>query len=384
MKINKAYKFRLYPTNEQRILINKTFGCTRLVYNYYLNRKQELYKSEKKNLSSYDCIKDLKNLYIQYPFLKEVDSMSLRCALFDLDNSYQKFFKEKKGYPKYKSKFHKNSYRTNFITNVYKNKIYENIKLDLINKTITLPKLKEVKIRGYRNLKNIEGRAINATISKEKDNKYYVSVVFEQELEENKIKPNKIIGLDLGIKDLVITSDGEKYDNNKTMQKYEKRIKRIQRKLSKKIKSSNNYYKAKQKLARLYSKIKNTRKYTIHKITKEITDNNDIIVTETLRINNMLKNHHIAKSIQDVSLSLIIRQLSYKTKWKMKSIYQIDAFYPSSQTCSHCDYKNEITKKLNIREFECPNCHIKLDRDINASENIMFEGLKLYMKELLS
>ena len=384
MKINKAYKFRLYPTNEQRILINKTFGCTRLVYNYYLNRKQELYKSEKKNLSSYDCIKDLKNLYIQYPFLKEVDSMSLRCALFDLDNSYQKFFKEKKGYPKYKSKFHKNSYRTNFITNVYKNKIYENIKLDLINKTITLPKLKEVKIRGYRNLKNIEGRAINATISKEKDNKYYVSVVFEQELEEKKIKPNKIIGLDLGIKDLVITSDGEKYDNNKTMQKYEKRIKRIQRKLSKKIKSSNNYYKAKQKLARLYSKIKNTRKYTIHKITKEITDNNDIIVTETLRINNMLKNHHIAKSLQDASLSEIIRQLSYKTKWKMKSIYQIDAFYPSSQTCSHCDYKNEITKKLNIREFECPNCHIKLDRDINASENIMFEGLKLYMKELLS
>lgn len=384
MKINKAYRFRLYPTNEQILLINKTFGCTRLVYNYYLNRKQELYKSEKKNLSSYDCIKDLKNLYVQYPFLKEVDSVSLRCVLFDLDNSYQKFFKEKKGYPKYKSKFDKNSYRTNFITNVYKNKIYENIKLDLINKTIILPKLKEVKIRGYRNLKNIQGRIINATISKEKDNKYYVSVVFDQEVEENKIIPNKIIGLDLGIKDLVITSDGKKYDNNKAILKYEKRIKRIQRKLSKKTKGSNNYYKIKQKLARLYSKIKNTKKYTIHKITKEIIDNNDIIVTETLRINNMLKNHYIAKSLQDASLSEIIRQLIYKAKWKMKSIYQIDAFYPSSQICSHCDYKNEITKNLNIREYECPNCHIKLDRDINASENIMFEGLKLYMKELLS
>jgi len=384
MKINKAYKFRLYLSNEQKILINKTFGCTRLVYNYYLNKKQKLYKNEKKNLSSYDCIKDLKNLYIEYPFLKEVDSMSLRCTLFDLDNSYQKFFKDKKGYPKYKSKFDKNSYRTNFITSVYKGKAYQNIKLDLINKTITLPKLNEVKIRGYRNLKNIEGRIINATISKEKDNKYYVSVVFEQELEENKIIPTKIIGLDLGVKDLVITSDGKKYDNNKTIKKYEKRIKKIQRKLSKKIKASNNYYKAKQKLARLYSKIKNTRKYTIHKITKEIIDNNDVIVTETLKISNMIKNHHIAKSIQDASLSEIIRQLTYKVKWKMKSIYQVDTFYPSSQICSHCDYKNEITKDLSIREYVCPKCHTQLDRDINASENIMFEGIKLYMKELLS
>ena len=384
MKINKAYKFRLYPTNEQKILINKTFGCTRLIYNYYLNKKQELYKTEKKDLSSYDCIKDLKNLYIEYPFLKEVDSMSLRCALFDLDNSYQKFFKEKIGYPKYKSKYDKNSYRTNFVTSMYKGKKYENIKLDIINKTIMLPKLKKVRIRGYRKLKNIDGRIINANVSRGKDNKYYVSVVFEQELEENKIIPNKIIGLDLGIKDLVITSDGKKYDNNKTISKYEKRIQRIQRKLSKKTKGSNNYYKTKQKLARLYSKIKNTRKYTIHKITKEIIDNNDIIVTETLKINNMIKNHHIAKSLQDASLSEIIRQLTYKTKWKFKKIYQIETFYPSSQICSHCDYKNEITKNLNIREYECPNCHIKLDRDINASENIMFEGLKFYMKELLS
>lgn len=384
MKINKAYKFRFYPTNEQKILINKTFGCTRLIYNYYLNKKQELYKTEKKDLSSYDCIKDLKNLYIEYPFLKEVDSMSLRCALFDLDNSYQKFFKEKIGYPKYKSKYDKNSYRTNFVTSMYKGKKYENIKLDIINKTIMLPKLKKVRIRGYRKLKNIDGRIINANVSRGKDNKYYVSVVFEQELEENKIIPNKIIGLDLGIKDLVITSDGKKYDNNKTISKYEKRIQRIQRKLSKKTKGSNNYYKTKQKLARLYSKIKNTRKYTIHKITKEIIDNNDIIVTETLKINNMIKNHHIAKSLQDASLSEIIRQLTYKTKWKFKKIYQIETFYPSSQICSHCDYKNEITKNLNIREYECPNCHIKLDRDINASENIMFEGLKFYMKELLS
>ena len=384
MKINKAYKFRIYPTNNQKILINKIFGCTRLVYNYYLNKKQELYKNEKKSLSSYDCIKDLKNLYIEYPFLKEIDSMSLRCALFDLDDSYKRFFNEKKGYPKYKSKYDKNSYRTNFVTSMYKNKTYENIKLDLINKTIALPKLKDLKIKGYRNLKYIDGRIINTTISREKDNKYYVSVLFEQEKEENKIIPSKIIGLDLGIKDLVVTSDGEKYDNKKTLLKHEKRIKKIQRKLSKKIKGSNNYYKIKQKLARLYSKIKNTRKYTIHKITKEIIDNNDIIVTETLKIKNMIKNHQIAKSLQDATLSEIMRQLIYKAKWKFKKIYQIEPYYPSSQICSHCDYKNEITKNLNVREYVCPNCHNKLDRDINASLNIMFEGLKIYMKEILS
>ena len=258
-----------------------------------------------------------------------------------------------------------------------------NIKLDLINKTITLPKLKEVKIKGYRKLTNIDGRIINVTVSKEKDNKYYVSVVFEENLENKEIIPNKIIGLDLGIKDLVITSDGKKYNNEKVIEKYEKRIKRKQRQLTKKTKGSNNYYKTKQQLARLYTKIKNVRNYAIHKITKEITDNNGIIVTETLNIKNMIKNHLLAKALHDASLSEIIRQLIYKTKWKFKKIYQIDKFYPSSQICSHCDYKNKIIKNLNIREYICPNCHTKLDRDFNAAENIMFEGLKLYMKEVL-
>ena len=255
---------------------------------------------------------------MEYPFLKEVDSMSLRCALFDLDNAYKKFFKEKIGFPKYKSKYQKNSYRTNFVTSMYKGSIYQNIKLDMRNKIITLPKLKNIKIKGYRNINEIEGRIINATVSKEKNNKYYVAVVFEQEIKELQTIPNKIIGIDLGIKDLVITSDYEKYENNKIIQKYEKRIKRIQRNLSKKQKGSNNYHKLKQKLARIYTKIKNTRIYKIHKITKEITDNNDIIVTESLNIKNMIKNNHLAKSLQDASLSEIIRQLTYKTKWKLK------------------------------------------------------------------
>ena len=340
MMINKAYKFRIYPNTTQKEIINKTFGCTRFIYNYYLNKKQ--------GMSVYECIKDIPNLYGERPYLKEIDSCSLRCALFDLDNSYNKFFKEKIGYPKYKSKYAKNSYRTNLITNTYKNKKYENIKLDLINKEITLPKLKKMKIRGYRNLKQINGRIINATVSRELNNKYYVSVVYE-----------------------------------KVLQKYEKRIKMYQRRLSKKQKGSNNYYKLKQKLAKLHIKIKNARKYLIHHITKKITEENDIIVTENLKIKNMIKNHKLAKSLSDASLSEIIRQLEYKTKWKGKRMYKIDTYYPSSQICSKCGYKNEITKNLNVRNYECPNCRSYLDRDYNASENIMLEGLKRYMKEVI-
>lgn len=383
MLINKTYKFRMYPTEEQKILINKTIGCTRFIYNYFLNEKEREYKNNKKSKTSYECIKEIPVITIKRPYLKEVDSCALRCAVFDLENAYQKFFKEKIGYPKYKSKYQKNSYRTNQIRNAYKGKIYENIKLDLKNKTITLPKLKEIKIRGYRNLKKIKGRIINATVTKELDNKHYVSVVYEQEIETKEITNPKIVGLDLGIKDLVITSDYEKYENQKEINKYEKRIKRKQRELSRKKKGSNNYYKAKQELSKLYKKLTNARKYYIHKITKEITDTKDIIVTETLKIKEMLKKHTIAKLLTDASLREIIRQLEYKSKWKGKKIYKIETYYASSQICSKCGYKNDALKDLRIRNYECPECGSYLDRDINAAENIMFEGLKEYMKEIM-
>lgn len=381
MLIHKAYKFRMYPNNDQQELINKTFGCTRLVYNYYLNQQQELYKNEKKKLSCYDCIKDLKNLSNEKEFLKEVDSMALRTSLFDLDDAYNRFFKENKGYPKYKSKYGKNSYRTNLITSTYHGNTYTNIKLDLENKIIKLPKLKEVKIRGYRNLKEINGRIINATINKEAD-KYYVSVCVEEEIIVPEFTPTSIVGIDLGIKDLVITSNFDKYQNERIIEKYEKRLKRLQRRLSKKSSGSNNYYKLKQKIARIYQKIRNARKYIIHHITKTITEENHIIVTETLQVQKMLKNHNLAKKISDASLSEIIRQLEYKSKWKKRKFYQIDTYYASSQICNKCDYKNEKLKNLSIREYECPECGNKLDRDYNAALNIMYEGLKRYMEEL--
>ena len=382
MLVNKAYKFRLYPNQKQKELINKTFGSTRLVYNYYLDKKIKEYETNNKSLSIYECIKDLKNLYIDYPFLKEVDSMTLRCSLFDLDNAYNKFFKGKTGYPKFKSKFKKNSFRTNMITSKYYGNTYYNIKLDLINKTITLPKLKEIPIRGYRNLDKINGRIKIATVSRELDDTYYVSVVVEEDIIVPNYRPSTIVGLDLGIKDLVTTSNYQKYQNEKIIEKYENRIKQKQRRLAKKEKGSHNYYKLKKIIARIYKKIKNARKYLIHHITKDITDNNDIIACETLKVKKMVKNHHLAKSLTDASFSEIVRQLEYKTKWKGEKIYTIATYYPSSQICSHCGYKNPLLKNLSIREYTCPNCQYELDRDYNASVNIMFEGLKLYMNEI--
>ncbi len=210
-----------------------------------------------------------------------------------------------------------------------------------------------------------------------------MSVLYEQEICVPVFKPNSIIGIDLGIKDIVITSDYEKYNNEKLIQKYEKRIKRKQKELSRKEKGSNNYYKWKQKLARLYSKLKNARKYLTHTITKKLTETNDIIVTETLKIKNMIKNHKLAKAITDVTLGEIIRQLEYKTKWKGKKLYKIDTYYPSSQLCSICGYQNKMTKDLSVRKYTCPRCGSELDRDYNAAENILFEGIKQYMLELI-
>ena len=383
MIIHKAYKFRLYPNDKQKEMIQKTFGCTRVIYNHFLNQKQIEYKNNKKTKTAYECIKELPNLYIEKPYLKEVDSMSLRCAIFDLENAYQGFYKGIRNYPNFKRKYNKNSYRTNIITSTYKGKQYQNIKLDLENRTITLPKLKDMKIRGYRNLSKIEGRIINATISREKDLKYYISILYEQNINIKEVTPKSIIGIDLGIKDVVITSNNEKYTNQKIIEKYEKRIKRKQRELSKKQKGSNNYYKCRQKLARLYTKLKNARKYLTHTITKRLIETNDIIVTETLKIKNMIKNHKLAKALTDVTLGEIIRMLEYKAKWKGKKLYKIDPYYPSSQVCSVCGYQNKKLKDLRIRKYTCPKCKRELDRDQNAAINILFEGIKKYMEEIV-
>ena len=375
----RAYKFRFYPNKEQIELINKTFGSSRYVYNYYLDKmKNNGYVSAYTNIKDYTS-----TLKYEAVFLQEIDSIVIRQSLFNLDNAYKRLFNKTGGYPKFKSKYNKNSYNTIAVYKNYKNKEYCNIELDLNNRQIKLPKLKWVKVRGYRNKDNINGKIKSATISREPNGKYYVSVLYEMYDILLEIKPSTIVGIDLGVKKLLTLSDGTTNDNNKYIDKYEKRIKRKQRELSRKEKGSKNYYKCKKELAILHSKLANARKHYIHKITKDITDEYDIITCEKLKTKEMIikgKDSKLSSKINDATFSEIIRELQYKSKYKGKYFYQINTYYPSSQICSRCDNQDRRYKDLTRREDKCTKCNQELDRDLNASINIMFEGLKLYMK----
>ncbi len=375
MKIYKAYKFRLYPTNDQRGFINRTLGCKRFVYNYYLN-----YLKDNNGINRFDLHKDLPKLKEENEFLKEVDSTVLCSAVDDLCKAFNDYYAKRKGYPKFKSKFSKQSYRTSCIRSRYKEKEYSNIEVDLLTKNIKLPKLGKVKIRGYRDKDKINGKILNATISKETTNKYYVSVLVEEDILIEKVTPTTIVGIDLGIKDLVITSDGIKYSNPKVLMKFEKRLKRLQRKLSRQVKGSKNYLKTKEKIARIHAKIKNYRKHYLNNIANEIVDEHDIIVTENLLVKDMFKDKRKAfnKSLSDACVSTFLSLMEWKCKIKGKIYYKINTYYPSSQICSHCGYKNSKLKDLSIREYDCPECGSHNNRDINASLNILLEGLKLH------
>ena len=376
----KAYKFRLYPNSYQKQLLTKTFGCVRFIYNYFLDKciKNGFIKA-------FDMCGEIKNLYNDYPFLKEVDSCSLRCTVFNLEDAFKSYYSKRGNYPRFKSKFNKQSYRTTCIKSTYKNKEYSNIELDLVNRKIKLPKIGLVDIRGYRNLKKISGRIINATIEKETTNKYYVSVVVEEKefVPSNNVIPQNIVGIDLGIKDLVVTSDGEKYANPKEILKREKRLKRLQKKLARQIKSSNNYYKTKEKIARIHSKIKNSRKHNIINIVNRLVKEHDIIVSEKLNIQEMTHKHNLAKNILDASFNRICQQLKWKCCLIGKYYYQVDTYFPSSKKCSHCDNITKETDNLNVREWICSKCGCENDRDINASINIMFEGLRMHYQRKL-
>ena len=306
--------------------------------------------------------------------------MPLRSSIFDLEDGFNNFFAKRSGYPRFKSKFNRQSYRTSCVRGTYKEKEYSNIEVDLLTRNIKLPKLGKVKIRDFRNKDKIEGKIVNATISRELTNKYYVSVLVEEDILIEKIIPTTIVGIDLGIKDLVVTSDGIKYGNEKVLMKYEKRLKRLQRKLSRQVKGSKNYLKTKEKIARLNAKIKNYRKHYLNNIANEIVNEHDIIVTESLLVKDMFKEKVKAfnKSLSDASLSKLCSLIEWKSKIKGKYYYKISTYYPSSQICSHCGYKNSKLKNLSIREYDCPRCGIHNDRDINASLNILLEGLKLH------
>jgi len=374
----KAYVFRLYPNDRQRKIINQTIGNSRFIYNYFLDDKIKEYKDTSKSKSAYDQIKLIPSLTKEYPWLKEGDSCALRNSLFNLEDAYKRFYNGS-SYPKFKNKDKYSSYKTNNNISKYKGKTYNSIKLDLENKLITLPKLKEVKIRGYRKLNKLIG-IIKSTVIRKETGKYYVSVLIEEELIKPIFNPNNIIGIDLGIKDLVITSNHEKIKN--TIKNYNKRLKGLQKALARAKVGSKNRYKLKIKIQRLFQKIRNSGKHLIHNITNKLITENDIIITENLDIKNMYQNHNIAKSLTNTPLGELIRVLKYKCEWKNKKLIQIDRYYPSSRICSKCGYKNEKVKNLAIRKWKCPKCHTMHDRDYNASENILFEGIKIYMKEL--
>ncbi len=348
----KAYKYRIYPNHEQEVQIAKTFGCCRFVYNQTLAYRKDAYEKEGKSVSKTDCNNYCnRELKKEYEWLKEMDKFALTNAIYHMDSTYQKFFKEHAGYPKFKSKHDSyKSYTTNFTNG--------NIVVDFEKGKVKLPKLKEVKAKIHR---EFSGQIKSATVSQVPSGKYYVSILVETEHEEIPHTKQKI-GLDLGMKDLCITSNGKKYESPKTIKKYEKKLAKLQRKLAHKEKRSRNYYKQRKKIALCYEKITNIRKDYLHKISHEMISENQVIVSENLQIKNMVKNHRLAKSITDMSWHELTRQLEYKAKWNGRKYIKTDTFYASSQICSACGYQNADTKDLSVRKWICPKCGAEHDR----------------------
>lgn len=368
--MEKAYKFRIYPNKQQSELIAQTFGCKRWVYNHFLAERIEVYEKEKRTIGRFEQDKRLTRHKKEIEWLRVPDKCALQNALVDLDTAYQNFFRrvkrgEKPGFPKFKSKRNRcQSYRTNCTNN--------NIKL--FDKNIQLPKLGRVECRVS---KQIEGRIISATVSQNPSGKCFVSVVCTDIEVKPLEKTESVVGVDLGLKDLAITSDGQLFTNPKHFTKSQKKLAKLQHKLSRKQKGSNNREKARVKVARLHEHIANQRLDNAHKLTSELVRNHDLIAIETLAPQNMVKNRRLAKAIGDAGWGEIARQLEYKCAWYGKELVKVDRFFPSSQACNACGFKNIDAKKLSVREWDCPECKTHHDRDINAAKNILGEGLRV-------
>ena len=361
--IRKAYKYRIYPNVAQKEYFSRVFGCVRFFYNKSLSDMCEIYKSTGKNenITPARYKKD-------YPFLKEVDSLALCNAQLARNAAFKSFYRKQNAFPKYKSKRNDQSYTTNN---------QGSVKFSNNDRYISIPKCPRIRIKKHRNFK---GEIKSITVSKTTDEKYYISLLVEENSESIKLLDNAI-GLDLGIKELIIDSNGNKYKNHKYLTRSQNKLSREQRKLSLMKKGSNNRNKQRIKVARIHKKIENQRNDYLHKFSRRIIDENQIICIEDLKVKNMTRNSKLARSISDASWSRFVSMLIYKANWYGNTIVKVPTNYPSSQLCSYCNYQNPLTKDLRVRKWTCPTCGMVHDRDINAAKNILRKGIEILTKD---
>jgi putative transposase len=358
----KSYKYKLKPNEEQIVLLNKHFGSVRFVYNYFLNERKKEYETNKQTLTYLDNAKSLTQLkkIEDYSWLNEINAQSLQHSLKNLEGAYNGFFKKRSLFPKFKSKHNKNSFCVPQSVKLIKNKLFFPKFSDGINVILH---------------QKFNGEIKQCSMSKTPTNEYFVSILVES-THDILPKTGKVIGIDLGLKDFVITSEGYKYKNNRYTKTYAKKLRRNQQHLSRKIKGSNCYDNQKLKVAKTHKKITNSRVDNLHKVSIDLIRKYDTIVLEDLNIKGLIKNHRLSKHISDASWGTFITMLTYKALWNEKQIIKVNRFFPSSKICSCCGYINQ-NLKLNIREWTCSSCGSKLDRDINAAKNILKEGYKI-------
>lgn len=365
----RAYKYRIYPTDEQKVLFAKTFGCCRFVYNWALNLKIEAYKQEKESIGNVELTNRMKSeLKAEHEWLSEVNSQSLQSALRNLDSAYTNFFRKTKtvGFPRFKSRRDRQSFLCP-----------QHCRVDFEKGTITIPKAKDISAVLYRKFK---GMVKTVTISMTPSGKYFASVLVDttiQELPASAIQGNTTLGIDLGIKSLAVCSDGRTFDNPKNLQRSLNRLKLLQKRLSRKQKGSANRNKARIRVARLQERIANCRKDNLHKITHALTHDSQVrtLCMEGLNVKGMQHNHHLAQAVGDASFGMFLMLLEYKCRWYGVNLIKIDRFAPSSKTCGKCGYVYKGLK-LNERNWTCPECGTHHDRDFNAACNIKEFGLK--------